>query len=428
MEQIFENGAHYSIEFIKLILILVYFFDFKPKKYINIVFGGSLLSIMLIACRYDLSDVSIIYAIIAISITSVCMEGKYKAGIAILSFIAISIFDMLVSLFFISIFNLKFEKVQENVFLLLGWNSVSLLVLIVSIFCLRKRKNRRNIIPTLMLPIYITAGISLTVYLAVLQFVGLGDDAKFYKYEILIGLGVTTLVFAIVCFLLTYNQNENEKLKIENEMNNKVLKAQSEYYIMLLQKEKETKAFRHDIKEHISALAILYQKGQYEKLGAYISDLKQTTTEISSKFKTGHDYINAIATDLSNQYSFVELEWIGKVPELNISYMDICTLFYNLLKNAFEAANECSEKKVRVVVKIFERNLSVTISNPFQSIKLDEDHELISTKSSEGHGFGVQNIKKCVDKNGGKYNVTIDDSMFCTEIILLNVVESEIQE
>lgn len=351
MEQIFENGAHYAIEFIKLILILMYFFNFKPKKYINIVFIASLLSVMLIACKYDLSDISIIYAIIAISIISVCMEGKYKVGIAILSYVGISVLDMLVAIFFIIVFDIQFEELEKNVFLSVALNIINLFLLVIGMLCLQKRERKIANIPNVMLPLYITAGVSFSLYLTVLQVVGLADGFVSYRYEIMLGLGVTTIVFVIVCILLNYNQNENERLKVENEMNSKLLKTQSEYYLMLLQKEKETKAFRHDIKEHISALLILYQKGQYEKLGVYISDLNQSTIEILSKFCTGHDYINAIATDLSNQYGDVELEWLGKVPEINISYMDICTLFYNLLKNAFEATNECPKKRCVLLLR-----------------------------------------------------------------------------
>lgn len=81
-----------------------------------------------------------------------------------------------------------------------------------------------------------------------------------------------------------------------------------------------------------------------------------------------------------------------------------------------------------VVVKILERNLAVIISNPYQSIKMNEEQEFISTKSGKGHGYGIQNIKKCVDKYGGKYNVKTEDSIFCTEIILPNIVKNEFLE
>lgn len=101
---------------------------------------------------------------------------------------------------------------------------------------------------------------------------------------------------------------------------------------MLLEKETETKAFRHDVKEQILCMKILYENNQYDELGEYISEMQTETIELSSEYHTGNDYVNAIVTDLSRQYHQVDLEWIGRLPKLGLSYLDICTLFCNILK------------------------------------------------------------------------------------------------
>ena len=55
-------------------------------------------------------------------------------------------------------------------------------------------------------------------------------------------------VFLIIGGLLFHKTGENEYLKREQDMNRKILDAQANYYTLLLEKNKEIRAFRHDIK------------------------------------------------------------------------------------------------------------------------------------------------------------------------------------
>lgn len=427
MEQIIENITRFSIEFAKLVLVSISFFDIHPKKKIITMYAESLFLVTLIACWYDLSEFCVLYSVIAIFIISVCSDGKHRVGMMVLSYIGISIFDMLSASLFSSIFYLNLEEMHNNSIVNIGANSISIIV-IICILCLKKEKKFMPKISGAMLPVYIIGGISLSISLTGLLVMGLGDIDLSYRYGIIIGLSMTTIIFIVICILLNYNQNENERLKMENEMNNKLLEAQHQYYLMLLKKDTETKAFRHDMKEHIACIRLLYQKERYEELGLYISEIEETTAELSSKLNTGNDYVNAIVMDLSNQYSEVKLEWLGMIPSLKITYMDICTLFFNLLKNAFEAANTCAKKEVQAVIRVQDNNLIISISNYYETIKFDKNKELISTKTGEEHGYGIRNIKKCVEKNNGSYTVTTNNSVFHTEILLLNAIKYEISE
>ena len=171
-------------------------------------------------------------------------------------------------------------------------------------------------------------------------------------------------------------------------------------------------------------MAVSYENGQYKKLGKYISEAQGAIAQLSSQFRIGNDYVGAIAADLDNRYPDVTLEWSGNLPELELSYMDICTLFFNLLKNAFEAAEEAEEKWVKVEIKLYEFDLFIHISNCYAVIQKDKNGEFQSTKKGEGHGYGMRNIKKCVEKNNGKYDFKLEKNTFHTEIILPNVIKN----
>lgn len=422
MQHIFENAVLYSIEFIKLILAVMYFFNISPKKNINYAFFGSLILTMAVSIPFNSSDISIVYDFIAILCIIVFSEGKHRLGIVTLCFVGISIIDMLFSNIFINIFDMSTDEILDNSLIEMCINSISLIFIgIVILIVKHKRKNIPEI-SVKMLPIFLTGGLALSVYLSGLQFMGMGEAYLSYRYIIVLGLSLAAIIFIIICILLVYNQDKNSKLKLENEMNNKLLELQSDYYLMLLEKESETKAFRHDIKSHITCIKLLCKENKYDELEKYICELDEEVADLSPKFNTGNDYINAIATDLSAKYENVELIWHGKTPSLKISYIDICTLFYNLLKNAFEAADRCDDKIVNADIKVHNSDLLICISNNYNNILISENGELITTKTEENHGYGVGNIKKCVEKYGGSFVVTTEDNLFSTEIILPNVI------
>lgn len=331
MEQAFENGIRYSIEFVKMLLVVVYIWKMKPKRTIVLAFPFSFFLVMLVSCFYDLSEFPLTYGITSTLIIFFFMLGKQRIGLALLSYVFISVLDMFFTYLTVEIFNIPSHELWYDFHLLVLCNSVSLLVIILYVILFR-----RSAVPPrisgMLLPVYILGGVAFSVFLTALLLTKSNGKALYYRNGILVGVGLAAVFFVCACILLEYNQRENEWLKTENDRNNKLLEMQSRYYLMLLEKETETKAFRHDVKEQILCMKILYENNQYDELGEYISEMQTETIELSSEYHTGNDYVNAIVTDLSRQYHQVDLEWIGRLPKLGLSYLDICTLFCNILK------------------------------------------------------------------------------------------------
>lgn len=422
MEIMFSNGVRYSIEFFKLILVVACILDIRVKKSINIIFGVSLIGVIAISHWFDLSEYSIIYGLIAALAFLMTIYERRNIGFVILSYIGISIIDMLFGVVCINIFHLTAKRMQDEFMLVVALNSISLIpIIILSVILKNINRKKQEYRMEKYLPVIILGGLSLSVYLTYVQFVGM-ENKYFYKNGLAVSAIVIAVVYSLVCYLLLKNQYKNHYLKIENDMNLRLLNAQNDYYSMMLKKEKETKMFRHDIKEHFMCIQMLYDKKKYDELGKYLNQLKVYTKELSPKNATGNMYIDMILVDLSEQFPDVIIEWVGKVPELSVTYMDICTLFYNLLKNAFEAAHNVLDKSVRIEIKTQDTNLALTVSNCYGVLNLDDNHQYITTKKEEGHGYGLKNIEKCVEKYHGFCLVTTEKGKFCTEIILPNVI------
>ena len=423
MEIMFSNGVRYSVEFIKLILVVVCILNIRVKRSINIIFGISLIGIITVSYWFDISEYSVIYGLIAVVIFLMTLYKKGNIGFVILSYVGISIMDMLLGTVCVKIFSLTAQQMQDEFMLVATLNSISLILIIgLSIIASNIKKKQEEQKLDRYYPIFLFGGLAISIYLTCIQLVNLENLYASYQNGLIISAIAITIVYSIICYLLMENRAKNRFLKIENDMNQRLLKAQNDYYTMMLKKEMETKMFRHDIKEHIMCIQMLYDQKKYDELGKYLEQMETYTKELSPKFATGNVYIDMILTDLSEQFPNVIMEWIGNVPILSIASMDICTLFYNLLKNAFESADSVWDKSVKVIVKKQGTNLVIIVSNYYGNLKQDDNSRYISTKREKWHGYGLKNIEKCVEKYVGSYMITTEDRIFCTEIILPDVI------
>ncbi len=423
MEMVFSNGVQYSIEFIKLVLVLVGILNMQVKKNINVLFAMSLAVVMGISYWFDMSQCSILYAFIAVIVFFIVLVEKRNIAYVVLAFVAISIIDMMFGMICINAFELNEEQIHSGDIVAISINSISLILILIILFILRKRREEHSIQKMEKIhPIIFLSSIILSVNLTYAQLVSMQDVQLEYRKELIVSAICITMVCFLICYILTRNLSKNQYLSIENDMNQRLIKAQNDYYSLMLKKETETKMFRHDIKQHIRCMQLLYDQKRYDELGKYLGEMYEFTRDLSPEIATGNMYIDMIVADIASDFTDVEMEWIGKVPLLHIESMDICTLFYNLLKNAFESADKVSEKKVRVIVKKQGVNLMIVVSNYYDKLERDENEKYRSTKQEKGHGYGMKNISKCVKKYEGSYIITTDERRFTTEIILSDVI------
>ena len=97
------------------------------------------------------------------------------------------------------------------------------------------------------------------------------------------------------------------KLKGEMSEQEQLLQAEENYYESLLAREKETKKFRHDARQHLVSLQGLAHAGQYQELTAYIDDLVGSSQMTRQLIDTGNSGINAVIGDLAARYPQVEI-------------------------------------------------------------------------------------------------------------------------
>ncbi len=192
---------------------------------------------------------------------------------------------------------------------------------------------------------------------------------------------------------------------------------------MLLEKENNTKAFRHDMKYHLMCMNKLYKENKTEEFELHLQRVTENFEDMKINFDTGSGLINAIITELSSKFSDVHLKCSGHFYDSTvISSFDICTIFSNILNNAYEAAEETDEKQIELTMGYLGTNLIIKLSNSALNEPVMKGKQYVSSKTQEGHGYGLRNVCACIERLGGEFDMKYSDGIVMVEILLFNVL------
>lgn len=427
MKIVIFNAASFILEFFKLYLITAKVFRIRQKKSLIFAACASLLFVICTSYVIDYLTWGIVYGVLAILSLSINARSGKQIKSIVLSYIAICTVDVLFSNVCVSLLHFNLDDLENNRLLMLAINSFSLMIIVLLALLFRNKEYRIGRLTLSDIIIYIAGGTALALYLTALQFIGFGEVNPYVLFWLVLGLSLTSIIFIVVCVLLQLSRTKNESLLREQAINQKLLVLQKDYYNMLLEKENKTRAFRHDIKNHIYCMNILWEKGDYEELGKYLAKLNETLPKLSAGVSTGNDLVSAIVNDMISKFPDVELKWRGFLPEqLKIAQVDLCSLFYNLLINAFEAAVQTETKGVAVDIKILNSNLLILVSNDSKEVTIPQnDGVLKSSKSEAGHGYGIGNIRRSVNIYHGDYFHEYKDNRFTTRILFMGIIDIE---
>jgi len=427
ISHLFQSLLGYAIELIKLIPIMLFLFKFElqPKKK-TIIISACSIAILALSVISGIEEYVPVYTYIGILFTILIIKGEDRILCTLAGFFGISLLDMLAATVFIAISGDTYERVIDDSFGRLSINALSIVA--VAAICLVSRRmhsKTSNITPIRIgrpyLILIILGEISLNLFMTIFQL----DESAVEGTDkaMAIALGVGSTVFLLTAFIMVTNTFSKNYYKGISEINQKLIKSQEQYYMMLLQKEEETRKFRHDINNHLNCMRLLFEEKKYDKLECYFDKIGASVLELRPEMQIGNDLISAILKDVSDKYPEVTVEIIGKMPpSLRLDSTDICTIFYNLFDNAFAAAQSSEIKSVEISVKLLSENLFLTITNTV-SHKAEIANNILKTekRDKKHHGFGSGNAVLCAEKNGGALTYKCSDTHFAAELILPNI-------
>ena len=244
-----------------------------------------------------------------------------------------------------------------------------------------------------------------------------GSMATFGTYYIIpssdyrtIALKILTLIMSVVFSfsipILLYNQIKKSQYMHENDIYERQLNAQINYYKSITTSGYELRKIRHDYNDLSIGLKSLINSRKYDEV---IPLLQKYDSEIISSFQilynTGNDLTDAILSDKQkNADENIKITFEGSLANVPADNLEICVLFNNMIDIAFENVKGfCGNGKQIISLKAETRAgfLFCSISFPIKNeIKKAQNNVL-------HHSFAYKTLKNLAEKNGGKIETSL---------------------
>ncbi len=371
----------------------------------------------------DFAPVSVI-SVLAVGLS---ISGTYRIFVTLLSYVAFQGIEEFAEILVKNIGNFS-EGATEKPDFYLPIQIVLVVIFVAASVVLQKFVYKKHFMSNSLLNrsnivyfILFTIGIFATFFCITPLYKGFISASETPAVLALGLVGIMTINVLLSGFFLYYNAVQKKQYKNMSEVNERLVAAQTSYYNLMAEKEADTRKFRHDYTNHLFCLSELIKSGKSSDAIEYIDTLIEKNKSLRPPVQSGNYLVNAIASNLFSSYPDVCIEWNGSLPEqMKLSNVDVCTVFFNLLQNAFLAASQCEDRKnVSVTVKTTGTSLFITIVNDKCNPIIEESGNFRSTKAdSSSHGLGIANVKACVEKYNGTFEASYDDKSFSVSIVL----------
>ncbi|MNN47612.1 sensory histidine kinase DcuS [compost metagenome] len=179
---------------------------------------------------------------------------------------------------------------------------------------------------------------------------------------------------------------------------------------------------KHDLKNQYVVLMGMLSQGDIARAEKYLQNSIQKIEHIDYFF-TNNYVLNYLLNEKKSiaESNGITLNVKSFLPEkINIDTDIFAVVLGNLIDNSLNAVLRLSnskEKEISLLIKQFDNNLLIEISNGFDPV------ELTTRKNRRSEGIGIKNVKRIVEENGGIYNQWIQDNQYIVSILLLNVYD-----
>lgn len=235
----------------------------------------------------------------------------------------------------------------------------------------------------------------------------------------------TCIIYMNLCILYLYitlgkYYEQLEKTKTQK----KVFESELKFFKQLKDSQSKLYSMKHDLKNQYVVLMGMLSQGDTTGAEKYLQNSIQKIEHIDYYF-TNNYVLNYL---LNEKISIAESNGItlnvkSFFPEKIKLDTDIfAVVLGNLIDNSINAVLRLSnskEKEISLIIKQFDNNLLIEISNVFDT------SELQTRKNRRFEGIGIKNVKRIVEEHDGIYNQWIQDNQYIVSILLLNVYEKE---
>lgn len=220
-----------------------------------------------------------------------------------------------------------------------------------------------------------------------------------------IGMGSTLVAFQKLVAAL-HNEQIIELLKLQAQ-------AQADYALEAQARYNQTRAFRHDVKNHFMVLKELLSSRDLEEANAYLTKLESSSEALSFPVQTNHVVVDALlGSKLAvAKQSGIQITCEIKIPsDCRIQDLDWCILLANAIDNAIEASR-LLDVDCRAVRLYGEQKGNLYFLQIENACTPDTEIPI--------YGIGLSNIAAVVQRYEGEMEIEAADEKFRLTILLV---------
>ncbi|MCH5256974.1 MAG: sensor histidine kinase [Lachnospiraceae bacterium] len=256
-------------------------------------------------------------------------------------------------------------------------------------------------------------------------------DLKRYIWEYHHGYNFILLLYQLITFAAMFTvikTYQNIKAVKRKEKEETILARQMEDMKNHIGEVEELyraiRSLKHDMKNHVMVLEKLC--GKNEEAGRYVTQLMEQIDEttLSAEIKSGNPVTDIIIREKQKEAKEkgIDFQYEFHYPDNSkLNAFDVSVILNNAINNAIEAAIECENAYIRLSSYRKDNAYMIEIKNSFVGKReIDENSGLpFTTKSGEGHGFGLANIRKMSQKYFGDIEIGQSEQEFSLVVMMM---------
>ena len=186
-----------------------------------------------------------------------------------------------------------------------------------------------------------------------------------------------------------------------------LLDQQQAYYDHLLADQEDAAHIRHDIRNQLQTAYALVRTGDTEAAIAQLGDISEALDQ--NTHYCANRVVNALLNVKAARFAEagIPLNCSCEVPQyLAIPGVELCSLFSNMLDNAFNACkSDASEQRGA--------SISSDVQNGMLIVRCGNSYDPAQkTRSAPGHGLGLDILRDLTERRGGEMQIQQTENRF----------------
>ena len=223
---------------------------------------------------------------------------------------------------------------------------------------------------------------------------------------------VTSIVLLFAVLILA----DHERL----EQSSRLAGLREVYYQGLRQQERQVRQLRHDLRNHLTVVQGLLEKGDAQGAAGYLDQLSGSPALRGGRRFCENETANVVLAAKAEimERSGITADFAVSLPrELPMADTDLAALLGNALDNAIEGVEGTGEKRITLRCRVDKGLLMLRVENP---VGTEINPDLATTKADKSaHGFGIPGMREIAERYHGTLEVGVADNQFTLVVCLI---------